>query len=109
MKKYPITYKGKKYEVRWEHTMLFDYVTIYEERKIFGIKYLKEIYSMDELGLETYLKNLGVYEENNPTYYIDQVKYLFELMEKSILEKTKKLKDEELKQKTLDEWDGVIN
>lgn len=107
MKKYPITYKGKEYEVRWEHSMLFDNVVIYEVRKILGIKYFKEVYSVYESGLEECLDVMGIHKEDS-TYYIEQVKYLFDLMERSISDEKKRQEDEINKRKALKEWDGIL-
>lgn len=107
MKKYPITYKGKEYEVRWEHSMLFDNVVIYEVRKILGIKYFKEVYSVYESGLEECLDVMGIHKEDY-NYYIEQVKCLFDLMERSISDEKKIQEDEINKRKALKEWDGIL-
>ena len=113
MKKYPVTYKGKEYEVRWENgsilgARLFDHVTIYEIKKILGFKYYKEVYSMSELCLRECLDVIGIYKEDS-SYYINQVKCLFDLMEGSILEKKKEQEEEIAKHKALKEWDGHVD
>lgn len=109
MKKYPIIYKREKYEVRWESDLLFDCVTIYKEDRILGIKYYKQVYSIDEHYLRIYLNEIGIYKEQNNNFYIDEVKYLFKLMEEDILAKELRVKREKTQKEKLKEWDGVID
>lgn len=102
MKKYPVIYKGNKYEVRWEED-IYNCITIYEVKD--GIfKRYKEIYSiLEEIVIEVlYLS------KNDPNYYIEEIKKAFEFWERR--QKTQKEKEliEANKQKSLEEWDGVI-
>ena len=113
MKKYPVTYKGKEYEARWENgsilgAHLFDHVTIYEIKNMLGIKYKKEVYSIYESGLEECLDVIGIHKEDS-SYYIEQVKCLFDLMEGSILEKKKEQEEEIARHKALKEWNGHVD
>ena len=105
MKKYPVTYKGKRYEVRWTDDFL-ERVCIYEERKKLGIKYFKETYSEYETTLRQYLKRKDVCKDVN--YYVEEVKILFEFWENEtrITKDKKRLEYNQLK--ALKEWDGEI-
>ena len=109
MKKYPVTYKEKEYEVRWEHNLCFNYVTIYKVNKILGIKYCVQVYSVCEYDLERYLIIKNIYKEDNPNYHIEEVKALFDLMELEIITERNKKESEKIKQQALIEWDGVID
>lgn len=106
MKKYPVTYKGKKYEVRWEQTMWEDYISIYEVivGKVFKFKTYECIYSVPEETIDEVL----YLSKNDPNYYIEETKKLFEFWERG--QKVKKEKEliEANKQKSLEEWDGVV-
>ena len=108
MKKYPVTYKGKEYEVRWEKGSVFgrlyDNLSIYEVRKIFKIKTYKEVYCEYEWEVDKYIN----VPNSSPDYYIEQVKVLFELWEYSMESKRQKKIIEENKRNALAEWDGVI-
>lgn len=109
MKKYPITYKGKEYEVRWEKDFFITYVTVYKVKKILGIKFYTQVYYMDKYNLEEYLNNIGIYREYNTNYHIEEVKYLFNLMKLHITEKGLKTEREKEQKKKLKEWDGFID
>ena len=41
MKKYPVHYKGKEYEVRWEEECYRSVLCIYEVKKYIYLKYIK--------------------------------------------------------------------
>ena len=111
LKKYPITYKGQKYEVRWEGMEYgADHITvcIYQVTKyIFGIKTYKYIYG----NYEYYIKD--ILEDSKITYdskdiYIEEIKMLFKLWEtrKEIDEEKERIKRS--KENALKEWNGVI-
>lgn len=109
MKKYPVIYKGKEYEVRWNTVFYIDYLTIYEVKKIFGIKYRKEIYSEEECDIKKILNNLDNFDEDDPNYYIEEIKCLFIQMEieNAIYKRQKQTKNKQ--EQVLKEWDGVID
>ena len=113
MKKYPVIYKNKEYEVRWEEGSLlgkhfYDHIAIYEVKKILKIfKYYKEVYSLNELYLMDYLSSIDIYKDN-PNYYIEEVKYLFYLMEDEASKEEKAKTNKYMKEKALAEWDGII-
>lgn len=105
MKKYPVTYKGKEYEVRWEQEICGDYISIYEVGKIFKkFKTYECIYSVQEETIDEVL----YLSKNDPNYYIEETKKLFEFWER--VQKVKKEKEliEANKQKSLEEWDGIV-
>ena len=107
MKKYPVTYKGKEYEVRWEATP-FKYIVIYEVKHFWKIKYYRQRFYEYESEINRLVKAWENVPENDPSYYIAQVRTLFELWRRVL----KNAEDEETaeikKQKALAEWDGVI-
>ena len=110
MKKYPVTYKGKEYEVRWEGYSSLIELVIYEVKtiNIFGklkIKTYKEKFK----EYESVIKKIVSILSSNPTYYIEEVKELFKLWEAD--EYTKKYQEEikNKKYQALAEWDGVID
>lgn len=107
MKKYPITYKGELYEVRWENLGWFPAIFIYKETtsKFLKRKVYKEVYCEYEYNIDKHLKNI---QEDNPNYYIEQAKTIFKLWELDMENKVKSKLIEQNKQKTLTEWDGVI-
>lgn len=102
MKKYPVTYKGKAYEVRWNNNLL-DSIGIYEV-SFLNLKIYK--YGCYTYYLDEYLPK-GI-TENHPDYYIEQVKTLFYLWERSCKEKETAKLIEKDKQMNLEEWDGVV-
>ena len=113
MKKYPITYKNKEYEVRWEEGSLlgkhfYDHITVYEVKKILkNYKYYKEVYSVNENYLMDYLSSIHIYKDN-PNYYIEEIKCLFNLMEYDASKKEKANKEKYTKEKALEEWNGIL-
>ena len=105
MKKYPVIYNGKEYEVRWSTLFYVDYLTIYEIKKIFGIKYRTEIYSEKEDTINKILNNIDKSYKDDPNYYIEEIKCLFRQVEiENDIYKTKSKQKQALK-----EWDGVID
>lgn len=104
MRKYPITYKNKEYEVRWEQDF-FCCVSIYEKRKLLGISYFKRMYSEYEHDLRRYL----LIDKNNANYHIEEVKALFDLWEAHIELNKEEERVVSMQLKSLAEWDGVIN
>lgn len=115
MKKYPVIYKGKKYEVRWTQIAYIDRLIVYQVYKIFGIKFFERIYRMDEYDINFELMHESKADKSNllpketPEYRIEQVKCLFRNMEKDLY---KIRKEQELKtqqKQALKEWDGVID
>ena len=108
MKKYPVTYKGKEYEVRWEQHLCSDDISIYEviERKILWktFKIYECIYSEPEETIDEVL----YLSKNDPNYYIEETKKLFEFWERAQKKDKEKELIEENKQKSLEEWDGVV-
>ena len=109
MKKYPVTYKGKEYEVRWEGYSSFTELVIYE---------VKTINIFGKFKIRTYQKKFNVYEDvveeiaktskENINYYIEEVKELFEIWEADEHCKKYGKEIEEQKKQALAEWDGVI-
>lgn len=106
MKKYPVTYKNKKYEVRWGSNFI-PFISIYEERYFLGLKYFKEIYNIYEYELEDYLRKCGIFD-TNPNYYIEQAKAIFYLMEQEKTYKAYIKETEQNKRTNLENWDGVL-
>ena len=84
LKKYPIIYKGKSYEIRWEkHTyygeVMGTYINLYQVTPtIFNIKRYKKVYSNDLKTIELALKMNNIFE-NNPQYYVEQAKCVFNI------------------------------
>ena len=109
MKKYPVIYKEKEYEVRWETVFYQNYLSIYEVRKTFGIKYFKEICNEHESVVKEILKDVCEISKDDPNYYIEEVKCLFKLMELEIEKQKKKETNENTQKKALADWDGVID
>lgn len=115
MKKYPVIYKGKEYEVRWTQASLvgstfYDSITIYEvkEINIFGIKIkrYKEKFSEYEHHIKELIDDIL---STDPNYYIEEVKTLFKFWELCIKKEKEKQEISRAKIKSLEEWDGVID
>ena len=108
MKKYPIYYQGKEYEVRWENetycgTLIDEAVVVYEvlPRKILKYKKLDEFYTRvlnDAYDLTT----------DDEDIYIQQATCAVELTIKAINIKKKVKSLKETQKQRLQEWDGVI-
>ena len=109
MKKYPVTYKGKEYEVRWEYggrEGLITHIYIYEvftsailKRKSYRYKYDVPRFMMDKII---------TLSKDNPNYYIEEAKTIFEIWERDEEDKQKAEMIKANKEKALEEWDGVI-
>ena len=104
MKKYPITYKNERYEVRWQTSGWFPHIIIYKETTFLNIKIYKEIFSRHEYIVNEYIS----LSENDPNYYIEQAKTIFKLWEQSETYKNNKELTRQAQQQKLAEWDGVI-
>ena len=113
MKKYPVTYKGNKYEVRWEEGIEGNRIVIYEviegikfkERVIFKrFKTYKCVCSINEETIDEVIHM----SKNDPSYYIEEIKKLFEFWERKQKYNREAEKIKANKLKALDEWDGVI-
>lgn len=110
MKKYPVKYKEKEYEVRWETLGIHIVLTIYE---------VKEIKIFNKIKIKRYIKKysenlynirvLMTITSNDSNYYIETVKLLFELWEKNLIAQEERNKIEIAKKQALEEWDGVID
>ena len=108
MKKYPVTYKGNKYEVRWEEGICGDRISIYElvESRIFKrFKTYECVYSLPEETIDEVM----YMSKNDPMYYIEETKKLFEFWERSEKRKQEEEKIEANKLKSLEEWNGYVN
>ena len=111
MKKYPITYKGELYEVRWETIAWFPYILIYKETtsKFLKRKVYKQVYSEYEYDVNKHMKILHKqYLLDDPNLYIEQAITIFKLWEQSETYKNNKELTKQIQQQKLAEWDGVI-
>ena len=110
IKKYPVFYNGKEYEIRIEKPYLLNwdyryYITIYKVKKYFLCykKYNRIFFeSLDNVLRQS---NADNFDKN---YYIKLFKYTFKTYLDSI---QWKLTKEEIKNKqltALQEWDGII-
>lgn len=107
MKKYPVTYKGKTYEVRWKDELFYTYISIYEVSIIkifkFKIKRYKHVYELPDIEIEDFIN------KKDPNYYIEETKIVFKFLE---ADNKRKQEEEQLKAnklKALKEWDGYVN
>ena len=108
MKKYPVTYKGNKYEVRWEQHLYSYNISIYEviPGRIFKrFKTYKCVYSIPEETIDEVMHM----SENDSNYYIKEIKKLFEFWERNqeYNREVENIKANKLK--ALKEWDGYVN
>ena len=110
MKKYPVKYKGKEYEVRWEELGIHIVLTIYEvkERKILNI-IKRKTYIEKYYNYLYYVQELVAIPDYNPNYHIEEVKTLFNMWENKLQEEENKNNIERKKMQALAEWDGVID
>ena len=122
LKKYPVTYQGQEYEVRWEVDSIYRYcsdisnvTSLYlykvDERKgfsrILGKKKYTEIYSSSKKVIDEYIA--GYIKKDNPELLlIEEVNVLFKsyISEQDIINKRELLKQIQIKE--LSEWDGII-
>lgn len=104
MNKYPITYKGKTYEVRWEDRLCGNSIAIYEVKHCFKFKFYKYIY----VELERDINKHMTVRDSDPNYYIEQVKTLFKMWEidKAAKEYSNTIKDNKIN--ALKRWNGII-
>lgn len=103
MKKYPVIYQGKEYEVRWEHDSFLSTISVYEvlPRKIFKYKKLSSFY----IHAIHALYNLKLDDED---LYIKEAQCAIKMALEEI-ETDNKLKIlEETRKHKLEEWNGVI-
>ena len=113
-KKYPVTYREKEYEVRWEKE-LWDYLRIYEVKTykfkildLLKITKLKLVYNICEADIKNYLFDNGV-KDNDPNYFIKEIEALFEFYEYSNRREIEKAETDIKQKKALEKWDGIIN
>lgn len=115
MKKYPVTYKGETYEVRWEKRGLLDLLVIYKvntKRKFF-CRY-EEVYSEYDVrrifNYDAYKNYLNISRANyDPSKeYIYQAKLLFLLWEKTKKSINKRLELENKQKQALENWNGEV-
>lgn len=105
MKKYPVIYKNKEYEVRWDKDIFGDfYIEIYEVKHLGKIKY----YKIKHIEHERVVNEFLHISKNASNYYIEQAKVLFKLWETKNQVKEDEKAAEIKKQKALAEWEGVI-
>lgn len=105
MKKYPVIYKGKEYEVRWEEDT-FSFLTIYEVKEIKIFKKIKfKEYIEKYYSFTSTVQELVTVSDDDPNYHIEEIKTLFKMWEEllsieNVIEK---------QEQSLEEWDGVID
>lgn len=103
MKKYPVIYQGKEYEVRWEKDSFLSTIRVYEvlPRKFFKYKKLNSFYTHAVHALY----DLKFEDED---LYIKEVQCVIKMTLEEI-ETDNKLKIlEETRKQKLKEWDGVV-
>lgn len=112
--KYPVTYKGKVYEVRFEDQW-YEGVVLYEVTKnIFGKNKYHYVYDVSFRFMNGMLEDCDI-PKDSPTYYIEMTKIIFRLWEREqeqarlLIEKLKKEQvAKQIQRQTLADWDGVI-
>ena len=110
MNKYPVIYKGKEYEVRWEIIGIHKHLTIYEvkERNILNIikrkTYIRKYYNYSFC-----VQELIAIPDDDPNYHIEEVKTLFKMWETELQEEENENNIKRKKMQALAEWDGVID
>ena len=115
MKKYPVIYQGKEYEVRWEQEVccgvvldakiviyeVVPYTSFFTHKKKNKYKRLDAYYACN-------LNELYDLSPNDEDLYIKQAKYaVLAFLQEIEAEKQQKALEDAKKQK-LKEWDGVI-
>ena len=108
MKKYPVHYKGKKYEVRWEIYFYEEIISIYEVKQTITSKKYKQVYFSFEDEIKEKLKSDGINEEDS-NFYIEEVKLLFKKWKDYSQNYNKIQSIREAKKNALANWDGVID
>jgi hypothetical protein len=115
MKKYPVIYQGKEYEVRWDQEIccgivLDSIITVYEVVPYTSFFMHKEKIKYKKLDTY-YAHNLNELYDLNPNaedLYIKQAEYsVLTFLQKIEKDKQQKALEETKKQK-LKEWNGVI-
>jgi hypothetical protein len=103
MKKYPVYYKGKRYEVRWHCERIVKTISVYEvlPRKFFKYKdlgtfYLYAIHELHDLDL------------NDENLHIKEAKHAVQMAIKKIEEERRLKVLKETRKQKLQEWDGFI-
>ena len=107
MKKYPIHYKGKEYEVRWEEECYRSVLCIYEVKKI----YIFKIYKLKSYAYEREIIDKVEFKgicKSHPDFYIEEIKMLFKDWEEFTEEQNKRQLIKAAKENALKEWNGVI-
>ena len=109
MKKYPIYYQGKEYEVRWERetycgTLLEEIVVVYE---VLPRKFLKYKKKLDEFYVRV-LNDSYKLQTDDEDLHIKQAMCAVELAIKAINRKKEIKIRKEIQKQRLQEWDGVI-
>lgn len=102
MKKYPVIYKNKEYEVRW-YGSLIDEIAVYEVRpqKIFKYKELATYY--------TYAINeLYDLKLNDENLYVDQAMFAVIRAIQDIEEENREKALAETQKQKLEKWNGII-
>ena len=114
LRKYPIVFRNQEYEVRWtEKTIYYEFwsetypeMMIYEVTKwLFGKKY-KLKYSRHEDDITSSLD--ATIKDDDPDYYIEEVKELFRKWKHELDKETKKEIIKTAKEQKLLNWDGII-
>lgn len=113
MKKYPVHYKGKEYEVRWKVSRWGNYVynrslCIYEVKTICKFKVYKKVISFGEEDIREFLADEKRIYSWDPNFHIEEIKMLFYLWERCIEEKNKRDELNLAKEQVLENWDGII-
>lgn len=112
--KYPVTYKGKVYEVRFNDVWC-NGISIFEVTKnIFGKNKYRYVYNVSSRLMDIELEDLGI-PQDSPTRYIEMTKIIFRLWqieEYNTIWRIEKHKKEQvakqIQHQTLADWDGVI-
>jgi hypothetical protein len=112
MKKYPVHYKGKEYEVRWGEKYYRSVLGIFEVKKIsifkkFRIKKYKSKFNAYEDEIIDKVESKGILK-SHPNFYIEEIKMLFYLWERRIEEENKRDELNLVKEQVLENWDGII-
>lgn len=103
MKKYPVIYKNKEYEVRWHNGSCIDTISVYEVRpqKFFKYKELATYYTCA-------INELYDLKLNDENLYVDQAMFaVIRTLQEIEEENRKKILKESQKQK-LEKWNGVV-
>ena len=115
LKKYPVIYNGKNYEVRWESITGNELspieLTIYkvtQKKRLFKtVKQYIPIYSEYQSVIRVRIvyryKNV-----NDQDLYINEVKALFDMYETDLGSVNKESVLEKQRKENLEKWDGVI-